>query len=468
MVNNITQFRTAEDWIRFLIDEESFIPLIPNTPTGHSFAAEIITGFAKISGRDVALWATRPDINQGYVTASGAIKIRRLMDRALELGIPIISLLASSGVSLEEGSRSGEEYSRVMMGTVELSGSIPQVACVMGVNIGAPAYSAALQDFVLFNKSRSYLLVSSPGVVKQVLGESTTFAELGGSLLHSTETGLAHFVDDNIEKQLRRCQWLMSFLPSNYREDAPRIEACLPTEELPEVPSEPNVAFDIKTFIAGLVDGSEFMEYSPVYGPNCVCAFARIGGIAVGLVANQSMIKSGALDVAASKKSARFIKLCDAYNIPLLTLIDAPGFMPGSEEEKNGILKAGAELIYAMKTRNPKLSVIIRKCYGASAIVLAQTRNWNGDLVLAFDNSRNAVMGFEAAKEVIYKNDTRPVEELKADYFKTHEEAYISLRMGLIDEVIAPAKLRARLIQHLELLSRKRPNPHSPVRGIGP
>ena len=467
-MTNTVSHRTAEEWIDFLLDRASFIPLIPNSESGPSFASEIITGFGKIHGRDVAVWATRPDVNQGYITANGAIKIRRLMDRALELGIPIISLLSSAGVSLNEGSRSGEEYSRVMMGTVELSGSIPQIACVMGVNIGAPAYSASLQDLVLFHKTRSYLFVSSPGVVKQVLGETTTFAQLGGMQLHSEETGLAHFVDDNYEKLLRRCQWLVSFLPNNYREDPSVMETIAPVEPLPVIPSEAHVAFDITSLIKGIVDESKFMEYSAEFGRSCVCAFARIGGMSVGIVANQSLFKSGALDVQASKKAARFIRICDAYNIPMLTLIDAPGFMPGSEEEKKGILQAGADLIYAMKTRNPKLSVVVRKCYGAAAIVLAQSRNWNGDLVLAFESARNAVMGFEAAKDVVYAKDPRPVEELKQDYFEKHERAQVSLGMGLIDEVVTPQTLRARLIQHLNLLSQKRPNSMPPVRRIGP
>lgn len=468
MTTNIGQFRTAEDWISYLVDHDSFLPLIPNNAEGKSFASEIITGFGKVSGKDVAIWATRPDDNQGYITANGAIKIRRLMDRALELGIPVISLLSSAGVSLEEGSRSGEEYSRVMMRTVELSGSIPQIAVVMGVNIGAPAYSATLQDLVLFNKARSYLFVSSPGVVKLVLGENTTFAQLGGSALHSQETGLAHFVDDNIEKQLKRCKWLVDYLPSNNKEDPERVEVLSPTVSVPEVPSEPQIAFDITTLIRSIVDGSEFMEYSPQFGGACVCAFTRIGGMAVGIVANQSLVKSGALDVAASKKAARFIRICDAYNIPILTLIDAPGFMPGQDEEKNGILQAGAELIYAMKTKSPKLSVVVRKCYGAAAIVLGQSRNWNGDLILAFKGARNAVMGFEAAKEVTYRNDPRPVEELKKEYFEKHERAQVSLSNGLIDEIVEPENLRARLIQHLDLLSRKKPNNMPTTRMIGP
>lgn len=461
-------YRLAEDWLRFLVDEGSFLPLHPEPSTVKAFGREIITGLGKIGGKDVALWANRSDVNQGYVTSQGAIKIRRLMDRALELGIPVISLLSSAGVSIEEGVKSGEEYSRVMMGTVELSGQVPQIAMVMGVNIGASAYSAALQDLVLFNKTRSHLCVSGPGVVKQVLSEDTTFTSLGGVGLHSTETGLAHFVDATVELQLQRCQWLISFLPSNNREDPPLKPSSPPTAPLPEIPAGPQIAFDMNQLVLALVDRSEAMEYSPQFGPSMLCHFARIEGQAVGLISSQSLHLSGALDCDASTKMARFIRICDAYNIPTITLIDSPGFLPGSAQEKKGILQSGAELIYAMRTRTPKLSVVVRKCYGAAAIVLSQTRSWNGDLVLALTTASNAVMGFEAAREVMYRNDPRSEAEQRADYRTKHEDPSVAMSLGLIDEVVAPDQLRARLGQHLLLLRRKRQPPQPRTRVIGP
>lgn len=389
------------------------------------------------------------------------------MDRALELGIPLVSLLASAGVSLDEGVKSGEEYSRVLMRTAELSGQIPQVACVMGVNIGAPAYSAALQDLVLFNRTRSYLCVSGPGVVKQVLGEDATFASLGGAALHSQETGLANFVDANPENQLRRCQWLLAFLPPNYKEDPLLTAAVAPKNALPKIPMDPQVGFDMNLLIQGLVDGSEFVEYGAARGQAAICGFARLGGYPVGIAANQSLVMSGSLDVSASKKMARFIRICDSYNIPILTLIDAPGFMPGTNEEKNGILQAGADLIYAMRTRSPKLSVVVRKCYGAAAIVLCATRYWRGDLVLALPSAHSAVMGFESVREIKYKDDKRSLAEQKEDYFQNQENPIHSLRMGLVDEIVEPSSLRERLIQHLEILRLKRPSTEAPVREIG-
>ena len=470
MENGLGTLRTADEWINFLVDRESFLPFLTQSSSELTtgFGDEVMTGFAQVSGKPVAIWATRPEIHQGYITSQGAIKIRRLMDRALDLGTPIVSLLSSAGVSIEEGVKSGEEYSRVLMGSAELSGQIPQIACVMGVNIGAPAYSAAVQDFVLGNRTRSYLCVSGPGVVKQMLGENSTFSQLGGASLHFQDTGLMHFVDANPEAQLRRCQWLLSFLPSNCLEEAQPVPPREPQFELPATPLDPKVALDMKAWILGLVDRSEFIEYSSGFGGSALCGYASIGGFPVAIVANQSLVMSGAIGCDAARKMARFIRLSDAYNIPILTLIDAPGFMPGVHEEKNGILQAGAELIYAMKTRTPKLSVVVRKCYGAAAIVLCATRSWRGDLVLALPTAQNAVMGFDAAKDVMYKGDSRPHEELRRDYFETQEHPRNSMRLGLVDEIVQPQDLRKRLGQHLKLLFGKRPQPDPAVREVGP
>jgi len=468
MEMSLGTLRTTDEWIQFLVDPGTFVPLLTHSSHSPGFGHEVVTGFAKVRGQTIALWACRPDVDQGSITSNGSIKIRRLMDRALELGIPIVSLLASAGVSLHEGVKSGEEYSRVLMGTTELSGQIPQIACVMGVNIGAPAYSAALQDLVLFNRTRSYLCVSGPGVVKQVLGESATFQQLGGAALHFQETGLANFVDATPELQLRRCQWLINFLPPNWKSEAPILPSAPPLQPLPVVPENPQAPFDMFEFIAGLVDRSELIEYGAGYGAAAICGFVRIGGFPVALIANQSLVMSGSLDVTASRKIARFIRVADASNIPTLTLIDAPGFMPGSFEEKRGILQAGADLIFAMQTRSPKMSVVVRKCYGAAAIVLCATRNWKGDLVLALPTSRNAVMGFEAAQATRYKNDSRSEAEQRQDYFQSQEDLQNSLALGLVDEIVAPEGLRGRLIQHLEILAGKRPNPQSRVRPIGP
>ena len=462
--------KTPQEWIAFLADGDSFVPLIPAVDDQIGFGPEVLTGFLKISGKTVGVFANDMQVGQGYVTSKGAIKIRRLMDRCLELGIPLVGLLASPGVSIEEGLPSGDEYSAVLMGHCELSGVIPQFAGVMGVNIGAPAYSASLMDLSLFQKARSYMCVSGPGVVAQALGEKTTYAELGGAMMHAQKTGMAHFVDANTENQLSRLKWLIDFFPSNYREDPEHKPEAAPLKDLPEIPSEPEAAFDMATLIAGLVDRSESIEYSPDFGPSMMTCFARLGGHAVGLVANQSLHLSGALDADASQKCARFVRICDAYNIPILTLIDAPGFMPGSVEEQKGLLRQGALLCQAMCTRVVKMSVTVRKCYGASAIVLGQTRKWRGDLALALDTTRAAVMGFQAAKHLIYKDELGKVDEsiLKERYRRDFESPEIAYQRGLIDQIVKLKDLRSTLIQHLNILSRKRDKAREPVRGIAP
>lgn len=458
MSESTKALKTATEWLQYLIDENSEVPFIPPRENGAGFGDEIITLLARVSGRPVAIWSNRAEINQGYISSQGAIKIQRLMERAVELGIPLVSLVSSIGISVQEGVTSGDEYSRVLMLSAQLSGVIPQITCVMGVNIGAPAYSASLSDFVLFNRLRSHLCVSPPSVVQTMIGQEATFANLGGSDMHSSKTGLANFVDGTIQQQLDRCRWLLEFLPSHSKEDPPRFSSLEPTGPWPEIPFEPQITFDMALVLKALCDRSFFVEYSAQFGTSMLCAWAHIGGHPVGIIANQSLHLSGAIDHKAADKSARFIKLCDQFNIPILTLIDCPGFMPGVEQESAGILSAGARLIQSMNTRVPKLSVVIRKCYGAAAIVLAQTRKWHGDLVLALPSSRNAVMGFQTAKDIKYKNDTRSDKELEKDYFETQESPDVSFSRGLVDEIVQPKQLRTKLIQHLGFLELKRPN----------
>lgn len=458
------------DWIDALIDPDSFLPLVPSTGAEGGFGPEVIAGFATVKGKRIALYAYDVAVKAAAVTPAGSVKIQRLMDKALESGVPVVAFLASPGVSVEHGVLGGDEYAKVLMKNVELSGQIPQFAMVMSVAIGGPAYSATLMDFVLFNRLRSHLMVSSPGVIQKVLGETATLGQLGGWEVHAKKTGLAHFVDETMELQISRLKWLLDFLPSHYQEDPPQGPPLGPRHPLPEIPFDPRVGFDIRPYISGLVDASEWVEYGAPYGPATVTAFARLGGHAVGLIACQSQHLAGSLDCDASHKAARFTRLCDAYNVPIVTLIDSPGFMPGIHEEQKGILRSGAELCRAMLTRVPKLSVVLRKCYGAAAIVLSQTRGWRGDLVLALESSRSAVMGFDAAKEIIYaeRMKTESEDDLRRSYFDDFENPIHSYRLGLIDEIIKPDEVRSRLISHLDLLVHQREKKTTPVRGIEP
>jgi acetyl-CoA carboxylase carboxyltransferase component len=469
--------RTCEEWISFLDEHQTFTPLVPAPAGSRERGDEIITGFCDIAGKTVALFAHNTEVDRGYVSAKGALKIQRLQERCLELGLPLVGLLSSPGVSIREGLVSGNEYAGVLMGHCRLSGVVPQFACLMGANIGGAAYSATLMDFILFQKARSYMCVSGPGVVAQALGETTTYAHLGGAGMHNEKTGQAHFVDASTESQLRRLKWLIRFFPSNFREDPGRRESAEPIAALPEIPEAPEVAFDMLTLIAGLTDQSNWVEYAAGFGPSMITAWSYIGGQPVGIVANQSLFYSGAITAESSQKAARFVRLCDAYNIPVLTLIDTPGFMPGVREEQAGLLRQGGLLCQAMLTKVPKISVTVRKCYGAAAIVLTQTQNWRGDLALALPTARTAVMGFESASHLVYADEIRDLKSddpatadllqaLKNRYRQEYERPEVAQQHGLVDHVIPLDRLRSTLIRHLEIQSRKRAPDGDPVRGI--
>jgi acetyl-CoA carboxylase carboxyltransferase component len=405
------------------------------------------------------VYAIDPERNAGFVTSAGALKIRRLMDRAEELGIPVVAFLASAGVSIEEGLKSGDAYTQIITANIRLSGVVPQLACVMSVTMGAPAYSATLMDLVLFNRRRSHMMVTGPAVVSRMLGETPTLAELGGSELHQAHTGIADFVDPLPADQIATLKALLAFLPENRLLDPPRQSARPPVQPLPAIPA-PDLAFDMASLLAGLLDDSHWLEVGAGHGESLLTAWAYLGGFPVGVVANQSLFESGAIGSQAARKAARFIRICDAYNIPVLNLIDVPGFMPGVAEESAGLLRQGAALCMAMYTAVPRLSVVVRKCYGAAAFVMLQTRSQEGDVVLALEGSRIAVMGFDAARHVVFASDPRAESELRACYYADYEAPQNAFREGFIDEVVAPGELRSRLVSHLIWLGRKRERPN--------
>jgi acetyl-CoA carboxylase carboxyltransferase component len=448
-------------WIEALVDPGSYLPLQPGGPDDACrYGPEVHTGLAEVSGRGVAVYAIDPRVDRGFVSSKGALKVVRLMERAEELGVPVVAFLASPGVSVSEGLASGEAYTQVITRNIRLSGVVPQLAAVMSVTMGAPAYSATLQDLVLFNQGRSHMMVTGPAVVGRMRGEAPTLAALGGAELHSAQTGICDFVDKRPIDQVARLKALLAFLPSHRLEDPPRARDRPPTAELPALPERPEVAFDMTTLLRGLLDGSAWLEVGEARGGSLITAFAHLGGHAVGVVANQSLVDGGALTAVAAQKGARFIRLCDAYNIPVLNLIDVPGFMPGEEEEAAGLLRHGAALCQAMSTGVPRLSVVVRKCYGAAAFVMLQTRSQDGDVVLALPGSRVAVMGFDAARDMVFADESGHSEAtLRARYFDEYESPAVAYRAGLIDEVVAASQLRDRLVRHLGWLARKRERP---------
>lgn len=448
---------TIKKWIDAIIDEGSFLPLYPdhvlvNQPP-LTFGAEVVAGLAQVNSRPVALYAHNTLVNRGYVTQQGTVKILRLMEKARVLQIPIIAFLASPGISLEEDLRSAEGYTQIISKNIALSGLVPQLAVIMAPTLGAPAYSAVLMDFTFFTTHRSYLMVTSPMVVQQAIGEKVTMSELGGARMHAQITGIADFLDENMAAQLQQVKAMIDFLPSCAGKIPPMRKVSQPQYPLPAIPSNPRQPFNMIELIQALVDDSLIMQYKKGFGQAMICAFVHINGYAVGLVANQSIRLSGAIDSDAAQKAAQFIRLCDAYSIPILTLIDVPGFMPGKREEQRGLLQHGARLCTAMQTQVPRLSVVVRKCYGAAAFLMMQTHSQEGDLVLALETASLGVMGKETTSKV------RQVDEAATDdglIKKTLENEGVddslamAFSMGLIDEIIPLAQMRTRLSQHLE------------------
>ena len=452
--------KASMKWIESLIDAHSFLPLGSEYTPDHQphlkVGAEVITGLAKVNHRPVAVYAHNTGENRGYVTREGAIKIVRLMDKARHLKIPVIAFLASPGISLDL--LSGDEYTQIISRNISLSGLVPQLAVISAPTLGAPAYSAVLMDLLFFNKHRSYLMVTSPMVVQQAIGEKVSMSELGGTGMHATTTGIADFVDDSTAAQINHVKLLLNFLPSHANELPPLHAAHEPVHPMPVIPANPRLPFNILDLIHAIVDNSEVIQYKRSYGQAMICAFVHINGYAVGLVANQSIRFSGAIDSDAAQKTSKFIRICDAYSIPILTLIDVPGFMPGKREEHKGLLQHGARLCVAMQTRVPRVSVVVRKCYGAAAFLMMQTKSQNGDLVLALETASLGVMGKETTKKVhttdgqVQEHKMDATSEPASSIDESLAEAY---SLGIIDEIIKPMQIRARLAQHLEFLYRK-------------
>jgi len=450
----------AMKWIEQLIDEDSFLPLGGDYSVSPQITlqngAEVIAGLATVQERPVAIYAHNTAVNRGYVTSEGAAKIIRIMDKARDLRIPIIAFLASPGIALDL--QSGNEYTQIISRNISLSGTIPQLGLIMAPTLGAPAYSAVLMDLLFFNKHRSYLMVTSPMVVQQAIGEKVSMAELGGTAMHANSTGIADFVDDSMAAQIHQVKTLITFLPAHTKERPPLFPTQEPVNPMPIIPVNPRTPFNILELIFALVDQSRVIQYKASYGQAMICALVHIHGHLVGLVANQSVKLSGAIDSDAAQKSSKFIRICDAYSIPILTLIDVPGFMPGKREEQKGLLQHGARLCVAMQTRVPRLSVVVRKCYGAAAFLMMQTQAQNGDLVLALDTASLGIMGKDTTKKVQTLDEGAAASENPHTAPKDtliDESLMDAYALGLIDEIVPPSMIRSRLAQHLVILMRK-------------
>ena len=442
----------SQQWLEILLDINTFQPL------NHSTKEEIVlAGFGKIHGKSVAIYAQNTEINRGYINKKAGSVILHLMNKAYELKIPIIALLASPGIDLEEDLDSGMIYSQIISQNIAYSGIIPQFAVIMNPTLGAPAYSSVLMDLNFFSQHRSHLMVTSPAVVKEAIGETTTLAELGGAVVHSQITGLADFLDKTMSLQLERVRALIDFFPAHYEQHPQRKTPKNPLKQLPILPSNPMKSFDMMSLIEALVDDSQIYSYKEHFGKSMICSFAYIEGIPVGIVANQSKQQSGAINCDVSQKSSRFIRLCDAYNIPIITLLDVPGFMPGKREEHRSLLKHGARFCFAMQTVVPRVSVVIRKAYGAAAFLMMQTRAQGGDLVLALKGAQIGAMGQQASAKV------RVAEHNHSSQETQHNESLEkACAQGLIDKVITYEEIREQLAFYLKQLLNNEPKKRLP------
>ncbi|MFN9211277.1 MAG: acyl-CoA carboxylase subunit beta [Betaproteobacteria bacterium] len=466
---------TARERLALLLDEGSFQEVgALATHSLSDFGLDrqrypgdgVVTGFGKISGRRVAVFAQDFTVLGGSFSEVQANKICRIQDLARESGIPIIGLKDSGGARIQEGVRSLAAYGEVFVRNVLASGVVPQISVILGPCAGGAVYSPALTDFVIMAAGSSMFL-TGPDVIKSVTGESVTAQDLGGPAVHMMRSGVAHLEAESEAAALRLTKHLLSYLPQNNSEDplqvAPedaveRMDAALDAL----IPASENTPYDVRDALAAIFDRGSLLEIHPQYAPNAVVAFARLDGYSVGIVANQPAYMAGALDIDASDKISRFIRICDAYNVPIVTFVDCPGFLPGTDQEYRGVIRHGAKIIYAYcEATVPKVSIVLRKAMGGSYVAMS-SRQMRTDLAFAWPTAQIAVMGAEPAVRVLYREEVAQAadpaareRELIAEYREKFFNPYRAADVGQIDEVIEPHETRPRLVRALEILRTK-------------
>jgi len=427
----------------------------------------VISGYGTINGRLTYGYAQDFTVFGGSLSETCAKKICKILDLALKVGAPFIGLNDSGGARIQEGVASLGGYAEIFLRNTLASGVIPQIAAIMGPCAGGAVYSPAINDFIIMVKNTSYMFVTGPDVIKAVTHEDVTKEELGGAMTHNSLSGVAHFAAENDKDALLMIRELLTFLPQNNMEE-PRLKPTndTPNRETPEIeeiiPISPNKPYDIKDVISVLVDDNYFFEVQEHFAQNIVIGFGRLNGRAVGIIANQPAVLAGTLDINASVKGARFIRFCDAFNIPLITLQDVPGFLPGLNQEIGGIIRHGAKLLYAYAEATvPKVTIITRKSYGGAYCVMS-SKHVRGDINYAYPTAEIAVMGPEGAVNIIFKKEienAKDPQKTKADllenYRKKFANPYIAAELGIIDEVIKPKDSRKKLIKALEMLQNK-------------
>ncbi len=468
---------TARERITMLLDEGTFEELdafVLHRATefgleNQKFLGDaVVTGYGKVNGRLVFVYSQDFTILGGSLSEAVAQKVCKVMDLAVSTGAPVVGLIDSGGARIQEGVDSLAGYSSIFHRNVRASGVIPQISVILGPAAGGATYSPALTDFVFMVEGVGQMYITGPDVIRSVTGEVVTHEELGGAVSHAAKSGVAHFAFASEEECFAQIARLLSFLPQNNMEEPPRLaprdDAELWDEGLVElIPDNPNQPYDMLEVIGRVVDDGEFMQVHERFAGNVVVGFARINGRPVGIVANQPFFMAGVLDIDSSVKAARFVRFCDAFDFPLVTLIDVPGFMPGTTQEHGGIIRHGAKLIFAYAEATvPKVSVITRKAYGGAYIVMS-SKNLEGDINYAWPTSEIAVMGADGAVNIVYRGELRDSDrpdELRAELIRDYDERlmnpYIAANRGMIDDVIDPAETRRRISHALDMLANKR------------
>ncbi|MBO4665212.1 MAG: acyl-CoA carboxylase subunit beta [Bacteroidaceae bacterium] len=474
---------TARERIALLLDEGSFEEMdmfVEHRCTNfgmekkHYLGDGVVTGSGTIDGRLVYIFAQDFTVSAGSLSETLALKICKVMDMAMKVGVPCIGLNDSGGARLQEGINALAGYAEIFQRNILASGVIPQISAIMGPCAGGAVYSPALTDFTLMVENTSYMFLTGPGPVKAVLGEVVTQEQLGGASVHATKSGVTHFTASTEEEAIGMIKKLISYIPQNNLERTPRVECTDPVSRMEDylndiIPDNPNMPYDMYQVITGIVDNGEFFEVQPNYAKNIIIGFARFNGQSVGIVANQPKQLAGVLDCNSSRKGARFVRFCDAFNIPIVTLVDVPGFLPGTAQEYNAVILHGAKLLYAYgEATVPKVTVTLRKSYGGSHIVMS-CKQLRGDINYAWPSAEIAVMGASGAASVLYAKEAKAlkdegkVEEAKAfikekedEYTKLFANPYQAAKYGYIDDVIEPRNTRFRVIRALAQLENKK------------
>jgi len=459
---------TARERIDLLLDKGSFQEIgmfVKHQSTNfglgeHRYLGDgVITGFGTINGRTVCIFSQDFTVFGGSLSGANAEKICKIMDLAMKNGCPIIGLNDSGGARIQEGVDSLGGYADIFLRNTLASGVVPQISAILGPCAGGAVYSPAITDFILMAKNTSYMFVTGPNVVKTVTHEEVTFEELGGAETHATKSGVAHFACENELEVFETIKKLLSYMPQNCEDRPADIPEVPPLQDAGQtldniIPDSPNKPYSMREVIANLVDGGEFLEVHKDFAESIVVGFARLGGMSIGIVANEPSGLAGVLGIKSARKAARFVRFCDCFNIPILTLVDVPGFLPGTDQEWNGIIVHGAKLLYAFAEATvPKITVITRKAYGGAYDVM-NSKHIRGDFNFAWPTAEIAVMGAQGAAEIIFKKDIDAALDKEAELKKKTEEferlfanPYLAAEKGYIDEVIFPHETRDRLIR---------------------